>query len=59
MPHDRDPNEVGALWEKMSASGVRYMSGTIDGKRIVVFENKNKRTEKHPDWKVLLSTPRP
>jgi len=53
-----DPNELGALWLKKSHKGVVYMSGTIDGKSVVVFKNKNKNNDKQPDYRVLLSTPR-
>lgn len=55
MPND--PNELGALWIKHSAKG-EYMTGTINGVKVVVFRNNNKREEKHPDWRVLKSQPR-
>lgn len=58
MPQERDPNELGALWEKTSAKGVVYLAGKIDGKNIVCFRNKEKKTDKHPDWRVLLSKPK-
>lgn len=57
MPHQQDPDEIGALWEKSSAKGV-YFTGTINGQRVVVFKNGNKRSEKAPDWRVLKSKPR-
>lgn len=53
----KDPNEIGALWIKQSSKG-EYMTGTIDGKKVVVFRN-NKKTDKQPDWRVLLSKPKP
>lgn len=52
-----DPNELGALWVKQSAKG-EYMTGTINGVKVVVFRNNNKREEKHPDWRVMKSVPR-
>jgi uncharacterized protein (DUF736 family) len=55
MPND--PNELGALWVKQSAKG-EYMTGTINGVKVVVFRNSKKSEEKHPDWRVLKSQPR-
>jgi hypothetical protein len=37
---EKDPNELGALWEKVGAKGP-YMTGTIGGERVVVFKNGN------------------
>lgn len=54
---------IGALWEKTSAKGDTYLSGTIEinGEKIslVCFKNGQKKLDKHPDWKVLISSPRP
>jgi uncharacterized protein (DUF736 family) len=57
MPFERDENELGALWEKTSAKGT-YMTGTINGVKVVVFRNGQKRSDKSPDWRVLKSVPR-
>ena len=54
---EKAPNEIGALWEKTGKKGA-YMTGTINGERVVVFKNTNKRGEKSPDWRVLKSVPR-
>jgi hypothetical protein len=48
----QNPDELGALWEKAGAKGP-YMTGTINGQRVVVFKNGNKGSEKAPDWRVL------
>lgn len=57
MP-ERDPNEIGALWEKTSAKG-QYFTGAINGERVVVFRNGHKRDgSKAPDWRVLKAQPR-
>lgn len=53
----KDPNEIGALWEKSGSKGP-YMTGTVNGERIVVFKNDAKGNEKAPQWRVLKSTPR-
>lgn len=57
MAYDKDPNEIGALWEKAGKKGP-YMTGTINGVRVVLFRNGQKRGEKAPDWRVLKSQPR-
>jgi hypothetical protein len=52
---------IGGLWVKDSNKG-KFFSGVIeiDGKRtsIVVFKNKFKEEEKHPDYKIFLSRPK-
>lgn len=57
MPFERDPNELGVLWEKDSARG-KYFTGQIGDQKIVVFRNGNKRNDKQPDWRILKSKPR-
>lgn len=61
MPFEKDPNELGVLWEKDGNRGP-YFTGSleIDGTKhqIVVFKNGNKRSEKAPDWRILKSKPR-
>lgn len=55
MPRNED--EIGALWQKTSAKG-DYMTGTINGQRVVVFQNTKRDNEKAPNWRVLKSRPR-
>lgn len=57
MPFEKDPNELGALWEKESSRGT-YMTGTINGQKVVVFRNGKKNSDKSPDWRVLKSIPK-
>lgn len=56
MPFERDPNELGCLWEKTGGKGT-YMTGTINGEKVVLFRQQ-KRSDKSPDWRVLKSKPR-
>jgi uncharacterized protein (DUF736 family) len=59
MSYERDPNELGALWEKTSARGV-YMTGTINGQAVVLFRNDRKPAgSKAPDWRVMKPKPKP
>lgn len=58
MAFQKDENEIGSLWEQSSPKGP-YMTGTINGERVVLFRNGNKRDgSKAPDWRVLKSKPR-
>jgi hypothetical protein len=43
-------DKLGALWCGKSQNGVEYMSGEINGKRVIVFKNKFKKEDKHPDY---------
>jgi len=52
----KNPDELGALWVKQGARG-EYMTGTIDGVKVVVFR-ADKKSDKSPDWRVLRSKPR-
>jgi len=60
--NDQDGNNrIGSLWVKTSKGGTRYMSGIINvgGQeiRVVVFRNKQKRSDKSPDMSVFISKP--
>lgn len=48
--------ELGALWVKSGANG-NFMTGSIavDGVKVdvIVFENRYKRTDNHPDYRIL------
>jgi uncharacterized protein (DUF736 family) len=57
MAYERDPNELGALWLKSGAKGEYYMTGTINGEKVVCFRAR-KQSDKSPDWRVLKSVPR-
>ena len=44
--------KIGALWSKRSSKGLEYLSGTIGGKKVVVFKNERKTKDTQPDWNV-------
>lgn len=55
---EKNPDELGALWIKTSARG-DYMTGEINGQKVVVFRNDRKADgSKAPDWRVLKSKPK-
>lgn len=50
---ERDPNEIGALWEKTGRNGT-YFTGKVGDQPVVIFKNGNKREGSNaPDWRVL------
>lgn len=56
MAFEKDPNEIGCLWEKSSAKG-QYFTGTINGEPVVVFAVKS-TNPKAPNWRVLKAKPK-
>ena len=51
--------KCGSLWVHQDKNGNDYMTGVIDGKKIVVFSNKHKQEDKHPDWIIYPQQDRP
>ncbi len=46
---------IGALWIQKSKDGKTYLSGNIQGQKVVVFKNDMKKDgEKYPDYRVYL-----
>jgi len=56
MAFEKDENEIGALWMKHGSKG-EYMTGTILGQPVVVFDARSKNP-KGPTWRVLKARPR-
>lgn len=57
MAFEKDPNELGALWLKRSARG-QYMTGEVNGVKVVCFAGKGGEGDKLPAWRVMKSQPR-
>lgn len=59
---DWSKREIGALWKRVG-SNQKYLTGKVkvDGseKSIVVFVNKHKTKDNHPDFRVYLSRDNP
>ena len=49
---------IGALWLQKSKDGKSYLSGNIQGQKVVVFKNEHKNEDKHPDYRVYPHVPR-
>lgn len=58
MAFEKDPDELGALWTKTSANGKTYMTGEINGVKVVCWPAKQ-TSDKSPDWRVMRSKPKP
>ena len=64
--NDWQERECGALWKRKSATQT-YLSGHVEvdelgtkvKKKIVIFSNKHKKKDNHPDYRVYLSTAMP
>ena len=58
----KNESQIGILWEKQSASGIKYFSGVLnltetEKINIVIFKNSGK-SEKSPTHIILKSKPR-
>jgi len=49
--------KLGALWKRTSKKGTSFLSGTINGERVVVFKAREKRNDNSPDYEVFKSRP--
>lgn len=43
------------LWKNVSKEGKTFLSGSIGQARVLVFPNEYKKTEKDPDFNLVLS----
>ncbi len=58
MSDQQQKKDIGGLWKQTSKSGMPYLSGTVNGQRIVVFPNSKKQDgEKTPDYRIYEQTP--
>lgn len=56
MAFEKDPSELGCLWNKSGPKGP-YMTGEISGVQVVAFPVKS-TNPKAPAWRILKSQPR-
>ena len=52
----KNPDELGALWLKKNDRG-EYMTGTINGEKVVAWKNTKKTKDNQPDWRIFKSKP--
>jgi len=53
MPDDKI--KLTGLWRNTSAGGTDYLSGNLGSARILIFDNRYKETDKHPDMVMYLA----
>jgi hypothetical protein len=49
---------VGAIWERVSKNGKRYLSIKVGESEYVAFQNDKGDNPKRPDFKIFASKPR-
>lgn len=56
MANDKsDMAYIGGLWLNESKAGEKYFSGSFGiGARILIFKNKNKESDNHPDYNMYI-----
>jgi len=51
-------DEIGALWQKTARDGGVFYTGTINGEDVILFENRYKKSDAHPHFRVCKARPR-
>jgi len=50
---DWEDRELGALWVNTKPDGTKYLTGTINKQKIIIFKNKFKEeNERAPDFRI-------
>ena len=47
--------EISGLWTNESKKGEKFFSGYLGNANILIFKNKFKDNEKHPDYKMYIA----
>lgn len=51
--------KIGGLYIKKSKKGETFLSGKIRNEKVLVFKNKRKESERHPDYVVMIPSDAP
>ena len=52
--------KIGGVWENKTKAGDTYLAGTFGFAKVLIFANKYKETDKHPDYNVYITAkPKP
>lgn len=52
---ETDMIQIGGLWKKRGKDGKSYLSGTFGSANLMIFENKFKKNDRHPDYVLCLA----
>jgi len=52
MSHE---DSIGALWKRKDKKGRTYLTGVVNGMKVVIFANDKGDNEKRPDFRVYKS----
>jgi hypothetical protein len=55
---DRSMVRLGGLWERRSRAGDPYLGGVLGGGELLVFRNRQKSSDRDPDFVVYLAARR-
>ncbi len=47
--------KVSALWKQKTKAGEDFLNGKLGDAKLLIFKNKHKKSEKHPDYIVYLA----
>jgi uncharacterized protein (DUF736 family) len=48
---------IGAFWLHRKSDGEIYLSGSLNGAKLLLFKNQFKKGEKHPDFILFVANP--
>jgi hypothetical protein len=54
-----ESERIGALWMRKSKKGLEYLTGVVNGVRLVAFPTTRKRQRNSPDYQVFNETAAP
>lgn len=55
MKSQNEMVELAGLWASTDKNGNMFFSGSLNGARILIFENKFRESEKHPSHKIYIT----
>jgi uncharacterized protein (DUF736 family) len=54
-----DNRELGALWVNQKQDGTKYLTGSVNGEKVIVFKNQYKEENaKAPDFRIYKQQPK-
>lgn len=57
MSDKKNKFKLAALWKKTLPNGTEIMTGRLGGAVIEIWPNNYKKSDKHPDYNIIISEP--